>query len=103
MKYFSIVYVRLKCMLTFSLNKKNLQDEANTKDNDEAKKNIKYRIKIESLFTIYKDMHTLPSQMFGPFFEDAFEAILHVFYIEHRNTGVWKKLYYSCFAPLFIP
>ncbi len=39
-KYFSIVYVRLKCncMLTFSLNKKNFQDEANTKDDDEAKK-----------------------------------------------------------------
>jgi hypothetical protein len=37
-KYFSIVYVRLKCMLTFSLNKKNFQDKANTKDDDEAKK-----------------------------------------------------------------
>ncbi len=51
-------------------------------------KNIKYRIKLESMFTIYKDMHTVPSQMFGPFFEDAFEAILHVFDIKHRNTGV---------------
>ncbi len=82
-------------MLTFSLNKKNFQDKANTKDNDEAKKNIKYRIKIERLVTAKKEMKTwttLPSQMFVPFFEDAFEAILHVLDIEHRNTGVWTKL-----------
>jgi hypothetical protein len=45
-------------MLTFSLNKKNFQDKANTKDNDEAKKNIKYRIKIERLVTAKKEMKT---------------------------------------------
>jgi hypothetical protein len=47
-------YVRLKFMLTFSLDKKNFQDEANTKNDDEAKKH-KYRIsKINCLFTIKK-------------------------------------------------
>jgi hypothetical protein len=58
-------------MLTFSLNKKNFQDEANTKNDDEAKKH-KIKIKIKNLFTIYKYMYKdMEKKMHNPTFSDV--------------------------------